>query len=178
MYDVVVITNRNYGLYMGFSTQILSLSTLIIVVDVISENEEVKIWQGETLEDYYYGVHKLNIDIKIINKKHFFVGKKDDNIEIQYKEEEKFYTIPTKNVIYAMSDDNSIILNKMINNIGDDAFEMEKNHYIIGEKATYNSKIFSLPFYIGECVILAGIIYKEIRHIDNLETSYSTNLMV
>ncbi|OED45465.1 hypothetical protein AB836_01030 [Rickettsiales bacterium (ex Bugula neritina AB1)] len=162
---------------MGFSTKILNLSTYIVIIDEIDEKDIKLIWREEILENYYYGIEKLNVEIKNVKRKNFMVLKHNNTIEIHYKDKNKFSKIITKNIIYALKDNNKIILKKNISNKGKNAFEFEDNYYIIGEQAIYDSKNFSPQVYMGECIMLAGLLYKKIRETDTLKTCYSTDLI-
>ena len=68
IYDVVIITDRNYGLYTGFANGILGLKVLILEYFFTESKKQIylkesKIWEEETRENYLLNLQKLKIEI-------------------------------------------------------------------------------------------------------------------
>lgn len=179
IYDVVIVTNRNYGLYCGFANGILGLKTLILEYNYIPTKKtpyikEDKIWFHETRENYLVSVNKLNISV--INIENFFYHY--NNISKTFFIQQDLNPnnkIETKYMIYALNSNHPHI--PIYDN--ENYLLPSNNHeniYIVGEKITYKNKIFKNDFYTGECNFVAQIIYQKIHNkIENI-TVHSTDL--
>jgi hypothetical protein len=178
MYEVIVITNRNYGLYGAFATGILGLNTYVLYMDNKRSKtnflkEEGKIWPHETKDDYLLSINKLNIPVKYVSS--FFYNYGEDFITITTYETEK--SLPEKfnckNIIFAL-DDNHLAIPKqkvIITNLS-----FAKDVYVIGEKALYKNKIFAPDIYTGEANLVAQAIYQKIHNTKEMIVVHSTSL--
>jgi hypothetical protein len=176
IYDVIIITDRNYGLYCGFANGILGLKTLILEYKYIETNKkpyikEDKIWPKETKDDYLISINKLNIPIINVNNIFYHYDNLLEIFSIKYDLDNKTQ-LKTKYIIYALS----------INHPHIPSYNNEHNYllnekvYIVGEKINYKNKIHKQDFYTGECNFISQEIYKEIHNRNDNITVHSTDL--
>jgi hypothetical protein len=176
-YTVVIVTNRNYGLYGAFSTKILGISTCILYLIDRKKKlklKEDKIWPHETTEDYLISVAKLDVPIIYINE--IFYYQKEKEITINYYLNIKNNPIEHINctyIIFALHDDH-ILLPKQKVCITNLSFK--KNLYVMGEKALYPAKIFKQDIYTGEANLISQSIFQDIHNSKDNITIHSTSL--
>jgi hypothetical protein len=183
LYDLIIVTDRNYGLYAGFATGILGLKVLVLEYFIIPTKKkpyivEDKIWKEETKDDYLISVKKLNIEIIQINEFFYNYNNITNNLHITYNIKEKSYKVFSKNILYALSINHYLLpkteLKIIDNNI---SFEFNKNLYVLGEKAHYNKKIFKQDIYTGEGNLIAQIIYQKINNSQESISIHSTEVI-
>jgi hypothetical protein len=172
IYDVIIITNRNYGFYTAYATNILGLKTkviysLIAIKNKESTNNEPKIWNNEKTEDYLYILDKFQITYEYVKEKHILYFLKNNLWHISYNDQ----TIVTHHLILAISNESLLIGNK---NVTLEDFQVQNQLYLIGERALYENKIFMSEIYTGEANLVAQQIYKKVNQVENNITIHST----
>lgn len=182
IYDVIILTDRNYGLYAGFAHGILGLKVLILEYFFITKKKphinEKKIWKEETSEDYLIAPKKLNIPIIKINDIFNNFNNISNNFNITYTKNNQYYKITSKNILYALSENHPILPKIELKIINEDIiFEFQKNSYIIGEKALYFNKIFQQDIFTGEGNLVAQIIYQKINNSSENISIHSTEVI-
>jgi hypothetical protein len=183
LYDVIIVTDRNYGLYGGFANGILGLKTLILEYFFIPTKkkpyvEEGKIWKEETKDDYLIGPNKLKIDILQINDFFYNFNNITNNIDITYSIKDKIYKINSKNILYALSINHNLLPKIQLEVINENiVFEFSKNLYAIGEKVNYINKIFTQDIFTGEGNLVAQSIYQKINNSNENIVIHSTEVI-
>lgn len=182
LYDVIIITDRNYGLYAGFATGILGLKVLILEYFFIPTKKKVytlenKIWEYETKDDYLKGLLKLKIEIFQIHNFFSNFNNITENFDITYTINNITYKIFTKNILYALSINHNLLPKIQLKIINENIiFEFNKNAYVLGEKAIYDNKIFFQDIYTGEGNLIAQNIYQKINNSKDNISIHSTDI--
>lgn len=182
LYDVIIITDRNYGLYAGFATGILGLRVLILEYFFIPTKKKVyilenKIWEHETKDDYLKSLIKLKIEILQIHNFFSNFNNITENFDITYTINNITYKIFSKNILYALSINHDLLPKIQLKIIDENIiFEFNKNTYALGEKAIYNNKIFSQDIYTGEGNLIAQSIYQKINNSKDSISIHSTDV--
>lgn len=178
IYDVVIITDRNYGLYAGFATQILGLSTYILEIKDMNKKHwtgEDQIWPSETREDYMFSIEKLNIPVSNVSSLFYNVIEKQVSVTYyQTTKDLKPSKIQCKYLIFALSINHNLLPKQKVKITN---FSFKDSFYVIGEKALYDNKIFQQDIYTGEANLVAQAIYNEINQTTGMIVVHSTSVI-
>ena len=183
IYDLVIVTDRNYGLYAGFANGILGLKVLILEYFFTPNKKktyelEGKIWKEETKEDYLVGINKLKIPVLPINNFFYNYNNITDSLHITYTSHEIDNKVFSKNILYCLSENHHLLPKVKLNIINEAiVFEFNKNLYVLGEKALYDGKIFAQDIYTGEGNLIAQSIYQKLHNSKENITVHSTDLL-
>lgn len=177
-YDVLIITDRTYGLYTGYATHVLGLKTKVLYLikkdkkTTISNHEsnmtKVNIWHQETIDDYLFILDTFNITYDFVEEKKVRYLARNSHWFVIYNNE----SYMTKNLIFALSNTNSLMTAKTVS-LRD--FQIQPNLYLMGEKALYDGKVFASEVYVGEGNLVAQQIYKSMNNTSQNVTIHSTD---
>lgn len=166
IYDVIIITDRSYGLYSGYSHYILGLKVAIIYDSNPIQLKE-KIFTEENEDFDLLILKKINVNVFYFNTRNLEIRNNVHTFTIS--------DLETINVVYILSEKNPLITKQ---NVSIENFEFSKNQYVVGEKAIYDGKIYTLDFYFGEINFLSQQIYQKIHFSTESITIHSTDKFI
>lgn len=173
-YQVLVVTDRNYGLYAAFALSILGLSTCVLEIEDKVYKEE-NIWPHETREDHMISLNKLNISI--LKPISLFYSRENGFINVTYYLKDNDiqpYDMQCDFIVFALNPHHSLLPKQKVSL---DNLSFNDNSYVIGHKAMYEGKVFAAEIYTGEANLVAQHIYNKVHKTLGSIVVHSTNLM-